>query len=102
MSVRELLSVGAGADPRCLSVADQRPAVSGQLLSALPGALRGIPLGIGLFAAANGARLVTVPPAAWLSGVVLATLAVVEGLTAIRPGLGGRRPAVEVLQAERS
>ena len=40
-----------------------------QVLPALPGALLGIPLGIGLFAAANGAGQTVIPPAPWLAAV---------------------------------
>ncbi len=71
-----------------------------QVLPALPGALLGIPLGIGLFAAANGAGLVTVPPWSWLAAAVLAILAAVAGLTAIPARAAARRPAAAILQSE--
>ena len=71
-----------------------------QLLPALPGALFGIPLGIGLFAAADHGGLLTVPPAWWLAVAVLATLAVVTGLAAVPARIGARRPAAEILQSE--
>ena len=69
---------------------------------ALPGALLGIPLGIGLFAAANGAGAVamTIPPAWWLLAAVLGTLLAVAVLTTIPARIGARRPAGEILQAE--
>jgi putative ABC transport system permease protein len=72
------------------------------VLPALPGALAGVPLGIGLFAAANGAggRLVTIPPAWWLAAAVLGTLLAVAGLTTIPARIGARRPAAEILQSE--
>jgi putative ABC transport system permease protein len=71
-----------------------------QLLPALPGAVFGIPLGIGLFAAADHGGMLTVPPAWWLAVAVLATLAVVTGLAAVPARIGARRPAAEILQAE--
>ncbi len=71
-----------------------------QLLFTIPGSVGGIPLGIGLFAAANRAGLVTIPPILWLLAVVIGTLLVVLGLTAIPARLGARRPVVEVLQSE--
>jgi putative ABC transport system permease protein len=71
-----------------------------QVLPALPGAILGIPLGIGLFAAANGAGILTVPPAWWLLVTILGTLAVVAGLTTIPARIGARRPVAGILQAE--
>ncbi|HMI24089.1 MAG TPA: ABC transporter permease, partial [Streptosporangiaceae bacterium] len=71
-----------------------------QLLPALPGALFGIPLGIGLFAAADHGGLIIVPPAWWLAAAALATLAAVAGLAAVPARVGARRPAAEILQAE--
>ena len=56
-----------------------------QVLSALPGAIVGVPLGIGLFAAANGAGVLTIPPVWWLLTVVLVMLLVV-GAADCRPG----------------
>src|SRR4029077_16262285 len=63
------------------------------VLPALPGALAGIPLGIGVYAAANGAGVLTVPPGWWRVAAVLGTLLMVAGLTAIPVRLGARRPA---------
>jgi len=71
-----------------------------QLLSALPGALIGVPLGIELFKAANGAGILTIPPAWSLAAAVLGTLLVVAGLTSIPARIGARRPVAEILQAE--
>lgn len=71
-----------------------------QVLPALPGGLLGIPLGIGLFAVANGAGEVSVPPGSWLVAVVLGTLAAVTALTAVPAILGARQPAVLILRAE--
>ena len=71
-----------------------------QLLSALPGAIVGVPLGIELFKAANGAGILTIPPAWSLIATALGTLLVVAGLTSIPARIGARRPAGQILQAE--
>ncbi len=71
-----------------------------QVLPAVPGVLLGIPLGIGLFdVAAQGVGAV-VPPALWLLGAVLGTLAAVAALAAIPALVGARRPVSPVLQSE--
>jgi putative ABC transport system permease protein len=70
------------------------------MLPALPGALLGVPLGIGLFAAANSGGVATIPPASWLVGIVLVSLLVVAGLTTIPARIGAHRPAGEILQSE--
>jgi putative ABC transport system permease protein len=70
------------------------------VLPALPGSLVGIPLGIGLLEAANGAGVVTVPSGWWLAAAVLGTLLVVAGLTAIPARMGARRPVAGILQSE--
>jgi putative ABC transport system permease protein len=69
------------------------------LLATLPGAVLGVPLGIGLFALANGggARTTTVPPVWWLVAAVLGTMLAVAGLTAIPARIGARRPIAPVL-----
>jgi len=71
-----------------------------QMLPALAGALLGIPLGIGLFRAANGSGQAIVPSASWLVTVVLATLVAVALLTSIPARITARRPSAEVLAAE--
>jgi putative ABC transport system permease protein len=72
--------------------------VVAQVLSALPGAIVGIPLGIALFEAAthNG----TPPPPLWLVATVLATLAVMAIITVVPAQLGTRQAVAEVLGAE--
>ena len=90
------LARALGATPRDVAAG----LTAAQLLPAVPGTLFGIPLGIGLFAAADHGGLLTVPPAWWLAVAVLATLAVVAGLAAIPARVGARRPAAEILQAE--
>jgi putative ABC transport system permease protein len=71
-----------------------------QVLPALPGSLVGVPLGIGLFAVANGAGAVSVPPGSWLVAVVLGTLAAVAALTAVPAILCARQPAELILRSE--
>ncbi|GAA3515331.1 putative ABC transport system permease protein [Streptosporangium album] len=70
-----------------------------QLLPSLPGAIIGVPLGIGLlslFAARNSAE----PPSSWLLGAALATLLATAALTALPARLAARRPVAQTLSAE--
>ncbi|WP_188196845.1 ABC transporter permease [Nonomuraea sp. SYSU D8015] len=70
-----------------------------QLLPSLPGAVIGVPLGIGLlslFAARNAVD----PPSSWLLGAVLATLLATAALTALPARLAARRPVAQTLSAE--
>ena len=90
------LARALGASPRQVSAG----LAAAQLFPALPGALLGIPLGIGLFAIANEGGVVTVPPASWLAVTLLATLLVLAGLTLIPARVGARRPAGPILQSE--
>jgi len=69
-----------------------------QVLSALPGAIVGVPLGIGLVHAVI--KHGSLPPASWLAAAVLGALVVVAALTVIPARMGSRQPAAEVLQAE--
>jgi predicted lysophospholipase L1 biosynthesis ABC-type transport system permease subunit len=72
--------------------------VIAQVLSALPGAILGIPLGFGLFiASVHGGIL---PPVTWLAGAVLGTLVAMAALTVVPARIGARQPVAEVLQAE--
>jgi putative ABC transport system permease protein len=73
--------------------------VTAQLLPSLPGALLGIPLGIGLFALANGGgtQTTTVPPAWWLAAAVLGTMLALAVLSAIPARIGARQPIAPVL-----
>jgi len=73
-----------------------------QVLPALPGALLGMPLGVLLFAAANGTGQVLVPPAAWLTALLFGTLAAVAALTFIPSLMTARAAVAPVLQAEAS
>jgi hypothetical protein len=72
-----------------------------QLLPALPGALIGIPAGIGLYAAVSNGGGLTIPPVSWVAAVAVGTLVAMAVLTAIPARLGTRRPVFAVLQAER-
>jgi putative ABC transport system permease protein len=70
-----------------------------QVLSALPGAIVGVPLGIVLFKAVGGHQ--TAPPSIlWEIAAVLGTLLAVAGLTAIPALIGARIPPAQVLQSE--
>jgi len=90
------LAQALGASPRQLSAGIS----AAQVIPALPGALLGVPLGIGLFAAANHAGIVTVPPASWLAAAVLGTLLAVTVLVNIPARIGARSPVSEILSAD--
>jgi len=73
--------------------------LAAQVLSALPGAILGVPLGIVLFRAVGGRQ--TAPPAAlWVAAAVLGTLLAVAGLTTVPAKIGARIPAPQILQSE--
>jgi putative ABC transport system permease protein len=73
--------------------------LAAQVLSALPGAIAGIPLGIVLFKAVGGHQ--TAPPSAlWVAAAVLGTLLAVAALTAVPVLIGARTPAARILQSE--
>jgi putative ABC transport system permease protein len=70
-----------------------------QLLPSLPGAVIGIPLGVGLlslFAAGNAVDA----PSSWLLGAALATLLATAALTALPARLAARQPVAQILSAE--
>ncbi len=71
-----------------------------QMLPALIGSILGIAGGLALVALVGHGGGTTVPPASWLFAVVIGTLVVVGGLTAIPSRVAARRPVVEILQAE--
>jgi putative ABC transport system permease protein len=72
--------------------------VVAQVLSALPGAVVGIPAGLLLFlAAVHGG---TLPPPLWLVATVVGTLAAMAALTVVPAWLSAHQPVAEVLQAE--
>jgi putative ABC transport system permease protein len=98
-------TVGAAALARALGATKRQligAIATAQLLPAVPGAILGVPLGLGLFAAANGAGATgtTIPSVGWLIPAVLATLFIVTGLTAIPAWAGARRPVTDVLAQE--
>lgn len=71
-----------------------------QVLSALPGAIVGVPLGIALFlAAVHGG---TVAPVFWLwvAATVVGTLLAMALLTLVPARIGARQPVAEALQSE--
>ena len=71
--------------------------LAAQVLSALPGAILGIPLGIVLFEAVGGHQ--AAPPLA-VCAAVLGTLLAVAGLTTVPALIGARIPAPQILQSE--
>jgi putative ABC transport system permease protein len=72
--------------------------VVAQLLSAVPGAILGVPLGLLLFkAAVHGGSL---PPVSWLAAAVLAALVAMAALTTIPARIGTRQPVAVILQSE--
>jgi putative ABC transport system permease protein len=73
--------------------------VMAQVIPALPGAILGLPLGIGLFKVA-GHHLTGLPPVLWLVAAVLGTVLVVAALTSVPARIGLRRPVAEMLQTE--
>ncbi|HEY6309792.1 MAG TPA: FtsX-like permease family protein [Streptosporangiaceae bacterium] len=73
--------------------------VIAQVIPALPGAILGLPLGIGLFKVA-GHGLSGLPPVLWLVAAVLGTVLVVAALTSVPARIGLRRPVAEMLQAD--
>jgi putative ABC transport system permease protein len=90
------LSRALGATPRQVTAG----LCAAQVIPAVPGALLGVPLGIGLFKLANHAGLTTIPPVWWMAAAVVATLAGVALLAAIPARIGARRPVFEILQSE--
>jgi ABC-type lipoprotein release transport system permease subunit len=71
-----------------------------QLVSALPGAVLGIPLGISLVAATSRGGSLPVPSASSLVAVVVGAAAVVAGLAAVPARIGARRSPAEILLSE--
>jgi ABC-type lipoprotein release transport system permease subunit len=73
--------------------------VVAQLLPAVPGAILGVPVGVGLYDAV-GRHGSTVPSAPALLGVLVVTLLVVAVLTSIPARIGARTSVAEILQSE--
>ena len=72
-----------------------------QVLPALAGAILGIPGGIGLIVLVDPDST-TLPPLWQLLAVVPGTVIAIAALTAVPARLGARRPAAEILRAERA
>ena len=70
-----------------------------QVLSALPGAIVGVPLGIALVRVLSKATVVGNPSVLGLVATVIGTLIVVAGLTTIPARIAARVPPPEVLAA---
>jgi ABC-type antimicrobial peptide transport system permease subunit len=90
------LARALGASPQQVSFG----LATSQLLPALIGALLGIPGGLALVALVNHGGGTTTPPTTWLLAVVIGTLVVMAGLTAIPSRVAARRPVAEILQSE--
>jgi putative ABC transport system permease protein len=70
-----------------------------QVLSALPGAIVGVPLGIALVRVLSKATAVGNPSVLWLVATVIGTLIVAAGLTTIPARIAAQVPPPEVLAA---
>ncbi|MFC4009043.1 FtsX-like permease family protein [Nonomuraea purpurea] len=70
-----------------------------QLLSALPGALAGIPMGIAVLWAFSLGKTTT-PPTSWMLTAALAVLLATAAFTALPARLAARRPVAQTLSAE--
>jgi putative ABC transport system permease protein len=71
-----------------------------QVIPALPGAILGLPLGLGLYKVAARHGVSGLPPVLWLVAAVLGTVVVVAALTSVPARIGLRRPVAEMLQTE--
>jgi putative ABC transport system permease protein len=71
-----------------------------QVIPALPGAILGLPLGLGLYEVAAQHGVSGLPPVLWLVAAVLGTVVVVAALTSVPARIGLRRPVAEMLQTE--
>ncbi|HTS97959.1 MAG TPA: ABC transporter permease [Streptosporangiaceae bacterium] len=91
------VTLAVGATPRQVRAG----LVMAQVIPALPGAILGLPLGLGLYkAAAHGRGVSGLPPVPWLVAAVLGTVLVVAALTSVPARIGLRRPVAEMLQTE--
>jgi putative ABC transport system permease protein len=73
--------------------------LTAQVLSALPGAILGVPLGILMFKAVGGHQ--TAPPSVlWVAAAVLGALLAVAGLTTVPVLIGTCIPAPQILKSE--
>jgi len=74
--------------------------VLAQVVSALPGIILGVPLGLLLFKAAVHGGTLPSALVLWLAAAVLGTLISIAGLTVVPAMIGARQPVAEVLQSE--
>jgi putative ABC transport system permease protein len=68
-----------------------------QIVPVLPGAVIGIPAGIGLFEIVNGEGVTVIPPTWWLAATVAGALAGMAVLTAVTARATGRGSAAAIL-----
>ena len=71
-----------------------------QVLPALAGVAAGIPGGIGLYASVKQKGAITYPSVWWLIAVLIGTLIIIAGLTALPARIAARRPVATILQSE--
>jgi putative ABC transport system permease protein len=95
----------ACAQARALGATPEQVAAAlsaAHLIPALPGALLGIPAGLGLVAAVGhgGTASIPVPPASWLAGLVAGLLIGLAMLSAIPAWAEARGSPAEILQSE--
>jgi putative ABC transport system permease protein len=76
--------------------------VVAQVLSALPGAIVGVPLGIGLFLAAVHHGTFAPEFWLWIVATVVGTLLAMALLTLVPARIGARQPVAEALQSEQA
>jgi putative ABC transport system permease protein len=69
-----------------------------QLIPALPGAVIGIPAGIGLFEIVNGGGVTAIPPIWWLAATVAGALTAMAVLTAVTARAAARGSAAQILE----
>jgi putative ABC transport system permease protein len=71
-----------------------------QLLPALPGALIGVPAGVGLYAAVGSGAVLTAPSAKWVAAVVAGVPLAMALLTAVPARLGAHGSVGRILRSE--
>jgi hypothetical protein len=72
-----------------------------QVIPALPGAIVGLPLGIGLYKVAARHGVSGLPPVLWMVAAVLGTVLVVAALTSVPARIGLRRPLLRCFRPRR-
>jgi putative ABC transport system permease protein len=69
------------------------------LLPALPGAVIGVPAGVGLYAAVSNGGEVTMPSALWVGMAIVGTLLAMTLLTAIPARFGTHSSVAKILRS---